>query len=203
MKSEIDGLVFNVIRHKGEIVNPQSALAIIGNAQKYVIELKVDEYDITKINIGQEVVVRLDSYQDQVFAANQITGGERQRVAIARALINDPLIIMGDEPTGNLDKKNSETVFDIFEKLSQHQKQSLLIVTHDEEFAKRTDSTILMEDGKIINSWYFKNVNCRYSITFYFLQAIIKVGEYQVNIFCLLNGWKLYSIATDSILWGF
>ncbi len=83
--------------------------------------------------------------------ANQISGGEKQRVAIARALINDPLIIMGDEPTGNLDKKNGEIVFDIFEKLSHEAKQSLLIVTHDEEFAKRTDRTIIMEDGRIIN----------------------------------------------------
>ncbi len=67
VRSEIDGLVFNIVRHKGEIVNPQSAVAVVGNAQKYVMELKVDEYDITKIKTGQEVIVRLDSYQDQVF----------------------------------------------------------------------------------------------------------------------------------------
>ena len=81
---------------------------------------------------------------------NKLSGGEKQRVAIARALINDPLIIMGDEPTGNLDKKNSEIVFDVFKELAEVYKQSLLIVTHDNDFAKRTHRIIEMEDGKIM-----------------------------------------------------
>lgn len=81
---------------------------------------------------------------------NQLSGGQKQRVAIARALINDPLIIMGDEPTGNLDKKNSEIVFNTFKELADVYKQSLLIVTHDNEFALRTNRIIEMEDGKII-----------------------------------------------------
>ncbi|MFN3342494.1 MAG: ABC transporter ATP-binding protein [Flavobacteriales bacterium] len=82
--------------------------------------------------------------------ANQLSGGQKQRVAIARALINDPLIIMGDEPTGNLDKKNSDIVFDIFKQLTSEMKQTLLIVTHDQEFAQKTDRIIEMEDGAII-----------------------------------------------------
>lgn len=82
--------------------------------------------------------------------ANQLSGGEKQRVAIARALINDPAIIMGDEPTGNLDKRNSEIVFDIFKQLTQEFNQTLLIVTHDQEFAKNTHKIIEMEDGRII-----------------------------------------------------
>ncbi len=81
---------------------------------------------------------------------NQLSGGQKQRVAIARALINNPLIIMGDEPTGNLDKKNSEIVFNIFKELAEVYNQSLLIVTHDNEFAARTHRIIEMEDGKII-----------------------------------------------------
>lgn len=81
---------------------------------------------------------------------NQLSGGEKQRVAIARALINEPHIIMGDEPTGNLDKKNGEIVFDIFKQLSAELGQSLLIVTHDPEFAARTSRIIEMEDGRII-----------------------------------------------------
>jgi lipoprotein-releasing system ATP-binding protein len=83
--------------------------------------------------------------------ANHISGGEKQRVAIARALINDPHIIMGDEPTGNLDKKNSDLVFDIFNQLADEFKQTLLIVTHDPSFAERTHRIIKMEDGKIIH----------------------------------------------------
>lgn len=82
---------------------------------------------------------------------NQISGGQKQRVAIARALINNPLIIMGDEPTGNLDKKNSEIVFNIFQELADVYNQSLLIVTHDMDFAERTHRIIEMEDGRIIS----------------------------------------------------
>ena len=82
---------------------------------------------------------------------NQLSGGQKQRVAIARAMINDPLIIMGDEPTGNLDKKNSVIVFDIFKELAHSYQQTLLIVTHDQEFAASTDRIIEMEDGRIIS----------------------------------------------------
>lgn len=82
--------------------------------------------------------------------ANQLSGGQKQRVAIARALINDPLIIMGDEPTGNLDKKNSEIVFGIFERIANDHGRSLLIVTHDGDFAARTHRNIVMEDGKVL-----------------------------------------------------
>ena len=82
--------------------------------------------------------------------ANQLSGGEKQRVAIARALSTDPIILMGDEPTGNLDKKNSDIVFEIFKELSEKLNQTLLIVTHDQTFADKTHRIIEMEDGTII-----------------------------------------------------
>lgn len=83
-------------------------------------------------------------------SANQLSGGEKQRVAIARALINSPSIVMCDEPTGNLDKKNSLVVFEIFKKLAEEHQQTLLVVTHDLEFANNTHRIIVMEDGRII-----------------------------------------------------
>jgi len=82
----------------------------------------------------------------------QLSGGQKQRVAIARALINQPKIIMADEPTGNLDQKNSENVFEIFQQLSKEMNQSLLVVTHDQDFAERTDRIIELLDGAIIKS---------------------------------------------------
>ncbi|NNF33806.1 MAG: ABC transporter ATP-binding protein [Saprospiraceae bacterium] len=82
--------------------------------------------------------------------ASRISGGEKQRVAIARALINDPSIIMGDEPTGNLDSYNAENVFNIFKQLSDEKGLSLLVVTHDEDFARNTDRIIQMGDGRIL-----------------------------------------------------
>ena len=80
----------------------------------------------------------------------RISGGEKQRVAIARALINQPSIIMGDEPTGNLDSGNSENVLAIFKTLAKEKGLTLLIVTHDQEFADQTDRIITMGDGKIL-----------------------------------------------------
>jgi len=81
--------------------------------------------------------------------ASKLSGGQQQRVAIARALINDPLIIMGDEPTGNLDSKNTAIVFDIFKQLTREHNQTIIAVTHDTDFAKASDRTIEMMDGKI------------------------------------------------------
>jgi lipoprotein-releasing system ATP-binding protein len=82
--------------------------------------------------------------------AGKLSGGQQQRVAIARALINDPTIIMGDEPTGNLDSSNSRNVFDIFRQLAREGGQTIIAVTHDEEFARNTDRTIEMMDGRIV-----------------------------------------------------
>jgi len=96
--------------------------------------------------------LKLLGIEDQAYKrASRISGGQKQRVAIARALINDPMIIMGDEPTGNLDSKNSDNVFDIFKKLTVEQGLSLLVVTHDLDFAERTDRIITMGDGRILD----------------------------------------------------
>ncbi len=102
-------------------------------------------------HIAYEKLKILGVQQEALKKPNQLSGGQKQRVAIARALINNPSIIMGDEPTGNLDKKNSEIVFGIFQELCQEFNQSLLIVTHDNDFAAKTDRIIEMEDGRIIN----------------------------------------------------
>jgi lipoprotein-releasing system ATP-binding protein len=83
--------------------------------------------------------------------ANKLSGGQQQRVAIARALINDPLIIMGDEPTGNLDSKNTNLVFDILQDLTRSYGQTIIAVTHDNDFALKSDRIIEMMDGEIIS----------------------------------------------------
>ena len=82
----------------------------------------------------------------------KLSGGQQQRVAIARALINAPLIIMADEPTGNLDSKNTDIVFDTFKQLAHEFKQTIIAVTHDTDFAKKSDRTIEMLDGAIVTT---------------------------------------------------
>jgi lipoprotein-releasing system ATP-binding protein len=84
--------------------------------------------------------------------SSKLSGGQQQRVAVARALINDPDIIMGDEPTGNLDSYNTHLVFDIFRELTHTYKQTIIAVTHDNEFARNSDRVVEMSDGKIMNA---------------------------------------------------
>jgi lipoprotein-releasing system ATP-binding protein len=113
--------------------------------------LKLQKYSEQEVeHRAMERLKKLGIEQLALKPANQLSGGEKQRVAIARALINDPAIIMGDEPTGNLDKRNSGIVFDIFKQLAEELNQTLLIVTHDSEFARNSHRIIEMEDGKII-----------------------------------------------------
>ena len=114
--------------------------------------LKLNKYSAAEIeHRAMENLKMLGIQHLALKRANLVSGGEKQRVAIARALINDPDIIMGDEPTGNLDKKNGEIVFDIFNRLTTEFNQTLIIVTHDQAFAERTTRNINMEDGKIVS----------------------------------------------------
>ncbi|MCJ8209567.1 ABC transporter ATP-binding protein [Mucilaginibacter sp. RS28] len=96
--------------------------------------------------------LKLLGLQDQALKlSSKLSGGQQQRVAIARALINEPSIIMGDEPTGNLDSKNTQIVFDIFRQLAAERGQTIIAVTHDEDFAKNSDRVIELADGRIIS----------------------------------------------------
>ena len=114
--------------------------------------LKLGKYSVKEIeHRAYEKLKVLGIEQEALKMPNQLSGGQKQRVAIARALINDPVLIMGDEPTGNLDKKNSDIVFRTFQQLAEEFHQTLLIVTHDNEFAHNTSRIIEMQDGKIIN----------------------------------------------------
>ncbi|SFC13969.1 lipoprotein-releasing system ATP-binding protein [Flexibacter flexilis DSM 6793] len=104
-------------------------------------EIEYNAYEKLKI-LGLE--------EQALKSASRISGGQQQRVAIARALINEPAIIMGDEPTGNLDTKNTAIVFDIFKQLSSEFQKTIITVTHDNDFANKSDRIIEMSDGKII-----------------------------------------------------
>lgn len=95
--------------------------------------------------------LKLLGMKDQALKpASRISGGQQQRVAIARALINNPAIIMGDEPTGNLDSRNTSIVFDMLQQLCQEEQKTIVTVTHDNDFAAKCDRIIEMSDGLII-----------------------------------------------------
>ncbi|HRW11858.1 MAG TPA: ABC transporter ATP-binding protein [Syntrophomonas sp.] len=84
------------------------------------------------------------------YRANAISGGEQQRAAIARALINQPRMILADEPTGNLDTSNTENVFAMLREINREFKTSFIMVTHDRALAERTDRLLIMRDGQIV-----------------------------------------------------
>ncbi|KGK98452.1 ABC transporter ATP-binding protein [Methanococcoides methylutens] len=82
---------------------------------------------------------------------NQLSGGQNQRVAVARALANDPKIVIGDEPTGNLDSHSSDKIYELLRKLNKEHDQTFILVTHDESMAAKTDRIVRIVDGKIVN----------------------------------------------------
>ncbi len=113
--------------------------------------LKLGKFSREEIEHHAYEKLRLLGVYDQALKpSNKLSGGQQQRVAIARALINNPTVIMGDEPTGNLDSANSKNVFDIFKDLARNLHQTIITVTHDLEFAKNSDRIIEMSDGEII-----------------------------------------------------
>ena len=81
---------------------------------------------------------------------SQLSGGQQQRVAIARALVNQPSILMGDEPTGNLDSKTSREVIELFRELNEEQNLTVILVTHDQNVAKNARRTIVLRDGEVV-----------------------------------------------------
>lgn len=112
--------------------------------------LRLGKYSAAEVEQRAYEKLKMFGVEDQALKkAGKLSGGQQQRVAIARALINDPAIIMGDEPTGNLDSKNTGIVFDLFRQLTVEYKQTLITVTHDEDFARRSDRIIEMADGQI------------------------------------------------------
>jgi len=113
--------------------------------------LRLGRYSEEEIEARAMKKLEILGLQDQALKpASKLSGGQQQRVAIARSLINDPLLIMGDEPTGNLDSRNTDIVFGIFRELSQEFGQAIIAVTHDEDFARKSDRIIEMRDGEVL-----------------------------------------------------
>ena len=114
--------------------------------------LKLGKYSYAEVEHHAYERMKILGIEDQALKpASKLSGGQQQRVSIARALINSPKIIMCDEPTGNLDTKNTNIVFDIFQQIARDFGQTIIAVTHDTDFAKASDRTIELSDGKITN----------------------------------------------------
>ena len=100
---------------------------------------------------AEELLKYLDLYKRKDFYPSSLSGGEKQRVAIARALINEPEVVLCDEPTGNLDKDSQERVILLLEKLNKEMNKTIVLVTHNLELASRAKRRIFLKAGKLIN----------------------------------------------------
>lgn len=89
---------------------------------------------------------------------NQLSGGQQQRVSVGRAIYTHPVILLADEPTGNLDRKNGEEIIHLLKKSNRKHKQTLIIITHDESIALQADRMIYLEDGRIVSNERIRNI---------------------------------------------
>ena len=103
-------------------------------------------------------LLNLVGLQDRLHhSPSQLSGGERQRVAVARALVNDPLLVLADEPTGELDSKTGQEIITLMKKINEEKGTTFIIVTHDPDVAKKTSRIIFLKDGKVSRQGYIKS----------------------------------------------
>ena len=133
---------FNLIKGLTAFENVETPLIYAGIPKKRRKEIV--EYYLEKMGIADRMNHK----------PNQLSGGQRQRVAIARALVNEPSIILADEPTGNLDSKTTAEIIELFHKIHSEGK-TIVLVTHEHEIGKETERTVVLKDGKIVKE--FKN----------------------------------------------
>lgn len=113
------------------------------------LPLKLDKRKIDKDNFN-DIVKKLGIEDKLDFFPSELSGGQQQRVAIARSIIYNPSIILADEPTGNLDRKNSKEIIEIFKYFNKTLKQTIILITHDEEIALKAGRIVTIVDGKIV-----------------------------------------------------
>lgn len=112
------------------------------------IKLDNRKPDTNRLN---ELVNRLGLQERRKNLPNELSGGQQQRVAIGRSLLQNPSILLADEPTGNLDSQNSKEIIELLKKSNKEDKQTIILVTHDIEIAKEADRVITIKDGMIVN----------------------------------------------------
>ncbi len=103
-------------------------------------------------NKTYSILKRLGMGNYRYYLPNCLSGGQQQRIAVGRALMNEPSLILADEPTGNLDSRNGKEVMDLFESLCRENGATLIVVTHDERIAARADRIVYIEDGRLIEN---------------------------------------------------
>jgi ABC-type antimicrobial peptide transport system, ATPase component len=135
-------------RQIGLIYQFYNLIPVLSVEENITLPLLLDQQKVDKKQL-KEIVKALDLEKRLNHLPNQLSGGQQQRVSIGRALMNNPAIMLADEPTGNLDSKNSHEIIELLKLFNKNFNQTLIIITHDERIALQADRIIAIEDGKI------------------------------------------------------
>ncbi len=135
-------------RQIGLIYQFYNLIPVLNVEENITLPLLLDDRNIKKEEL-EELITTLGVGDRIEHLPNQLSGGQQQRVSIGRALVNNPSIVLADEPTGNLDSKNSEEIISLLKLYNQKYNQTLIIITHDENIALQANRIISIEDGKI------------------------------------------------------
>ncbi len=144
-----DNLAIFRRRQVGLVYQFYNLIPILNVEENITLPLELDNRSV-KIEDLENILKLLGLTARRLHLPNELSGGQQQRTSIGRALITNPAIILADEPTGNLDSKASEEIMDILKISNQKYKQTIIMITHDLELAKRADRIIRLEDGKIV-----------------------------------------------------
>lgn len=136
-------------RQIGLVYQFYNLIPVLNVVENISLPLVLDGRELNEIRI-EEMLKILNLSHRANFLPGQLSGGQKQRVSIGRALINAPAIVLADEPTGNLDSKNSQDILELFKLSNRKYKQTLIVITHDEEIALQADRIITIDDGKIV-----------------------------------------------------
>ena len=136
-------------RHIGFIFQNYNLLSMLTVMENIIFPLQLDEQEIS-LDFVEEIIHKLNISDQKDKYPNQLSGGQQQRVSIARALALRPDIILADEPTGNLDQKNSRQVIALLRDSAKEYDQTIVMVTHDDEIARECDRRIYIEDGQVV-----------------------------------------------------
>jgi len=135
-------------RQVGLIYQFYNLIPVLNVVENITLPMLMDGQQVNDKRLKEILqVLNLDARQNHL--PNQLSGGQQQRVSIGRALINAPSIVLADEPTGNLDSKNGHEIIELLKYSNRTYKQTLIVITHDEDFALQADRIIAIQDGKI------------------------------------------------------
>ena len=135
-------------RQVGLIYQFYNLIPVLNVTENITLPVLMDGRKVNESRL-QELLTILDLKDREKHLPNQLSGGQQQRVSIGRALMNSPAIVLADEPTGNLDSKNSQEIVELLKLSNKQYGQTLIVVTHDESIALQADRIISIEDGKI------------------------------------------------------